>query len=110
MVASRRSTDISLLQYKEGLANYARVLESTRSLAVQRDQYIQAKGDIILNVINLYKALGGGWQLGSGKPFVPLHIQEKMKERTKWGELLEISHGEQLPGIHGGGRVQKPDW
>jgi outer membrane protein TolC len=110
VASAKRSTQIAMLQYKEGLANYTRVLDSTRSLTAQQDLYIQAQGDTLINMIAIYKALGGGWQLGKGNAFVPLYVQERMKQRTKWGGLTEISHGEQLPVVPDNDRIRKPDW
>jgi len=108
--AAKRSTEISMLQYKEGLADYTRVLDSTRSLAAQWDRYTQTRGDIAINLIGLYKALGGGWELSRGKDFVPIDVREKMEQRTNWGNLLEISNGDQLPTVPENGFWRKPSW
>jgi hypothetical protein len=99
-----------MLQYKEGLANYTRVLDSTRSLTAQQDQFIQARGDTLINMVAIYKALGGGWQLSKGDAFVPFMVQERMKQRTKWGDLIEISHGEQLQVLPDDTPIRRPDW
>jgi len=40
------------------------------------------------NLIALYKALGGGWEMSRGKPFVPAATQKEMTDRTSWGDLL----------------------
>ena len=40
------------------------------------------------NVIALYKALGGGWEVRQGQPVVPEPTQREMKERTNWGDML----------------------
>jgi NodT family efflux transporter outer membrane factor (OMF) lipoprotein len=108
--AAKRSTQIAMLQYKEGLANYTRVLDSTRSLTAQQDQFIQARGDTLINMVAIYKALGGGWQLSKGDAFVPFMVQERMKQRTKWGDLIEISHGEQLQVLPDDTPIRRPDW
>jgi hypothetical protein len=36
----------------------------------------------------LYKALGGGWEMSVGQPFVPNTIRIEMENRTNWGNLL----------------------
>ena len=90
--AAKRSSDLSMLQYKEGIVDYQRVLDSNLSLTQQQDQYAQTKGEIITNLIAVYKALGGGWQVRLGQDFVPLAVQEEMSERTDWGGLLEIKN------------------
>ncbi len=87
--ASQRSVDLSMLQYKEGLVDYQRVLDSQRFLTDQQDVWTATRGDAIVNLIAMYKALGGGWQIREGKDFVSKDNMEQMENRTNWGELLE---------------------
>jgi len=89
VTTSKRSTELSMLQYKEGLADYQRVLDSTRALTQKQDQYAQTKGRIATYAIALYKAFGGGWQIREGSSFVPLEMKKEMGERTDWGSILE---------------------
>lgn len=89
VLSSKRSMELSLLQYEEGFADYQRVLDSTRSMTQKQDQYAQLQGDIATEFVSLYKALGGGWQIRRGKDFVPEKLKEKMQERTDWVNLLE---------------------
>jgi outer membrane protein TolC len=87
--ASQRSVDLSMLQYKEGLVDYQRVLDSQRFLTDQQDVWTAARGDVILNLIAMYKAMGGGWQIREGQKFVSKDNLEEMQQRTNWGDLLE---------------------
>ncbi len=87
--ASQRSVDLSMLQYKEGQVDYQRVLSSQRSLADQQDVWTAARGSAIVNLIAMYKALGGGWQIREGQNFVSKDNIEQMEKRTNWGDLLE---------------------
>ena len=87
--ASQRSVELSMLQYKEGLTDYQRVLDTQRSLADQQDLWTATRGDVILNLVSLYKALGGGWLIREGKAFVSKDNTEKMEKRTDWGDLLK---------------------
>lgn len=86
--SSKKSTELAILQYREGLADYQRVLDSTRALTQKQDQYAQTRGRIGVNVISLYKALGGGWQIKNQGNLVPLEVQQEMAARTDWGTLL----------------------
>ena len=108
--AAKRSSDLSMLQYKEGIIEYQRVLDSNLALTQQQDQYAQTRGEIITNLIAMYKALGGGWQVRLGQDFVPMAVQEEMSERTDWGELLEIKN-EETPALDPDKTLlRKPDW
>ena len=61
--ASQRSVDLVRTQYKAGLTNFQNVLDSERSLTNQQDDLATSEGRVIDNLIILYRALGGGWQL-----------------------------------------------
>ena len=87
--ASQRSVDLSMLQYREGLIDYQRVLDTQRFLTDQQDVWTATRGDVILNLIGMYKALGGGWQIREGQKFVAEKNIEAMQQRTNWGDLLE---------------------
>jgi outer membrane protein TolC len=88
--AYKRSVDLSLLQYREGLVDYQRVLDTQRFLTQSQETYVTRKGDIVINLVAMYKALGGGWQIREGKDFVPEEIRVEMAQRTDWGELLSL--------------------
>lgn len=88
VAASERSVDLSLIQYRDGAADYQRVLDSQRNLVTAQDNWTVARGDIGLGLIATYKALGGGWQIRSGNDIVPAATQGVMRDRTDWGQLL----------------------
>jgi len=107
--AAKRSTELSLYQYREGLVDYQRVLDSQRNLVTSQENLARVSGDIATNLIALYKALGGGWETRTEKDFVNKPIQQQMHERTDWGKLLEP--GEQdLPEKEKDNRWRLPDW
>ncbi|MCF7864192.1 MAG: efflux transporter outer membrane subunit, partial [Kiritimatiellales bacterium] len=56
--ASERAGD----QYKNGLVNFDTVLNAQRALLSYESQLAQSRGGITQDLIQLYKALGGGWQ------------------------------------------------
>ena len=53
---------LSLELYKQGLSPFQNVLDAQRSLLSYENQLVQAQGSSLLQLITLYKALGGGWQ------------------------------------------------
>ncbi len=59
---ARRSVELALVQYRQGSTTYQRVLDTQRFLVRQEDQLAGTKGDVALNLVATYKALGGGWE------------------------------------------------
>lgn len=87
--AARRSVDIALLQYRESIADYQRVLDTQRVLNIQQQLYVTSKQIAATNLVVLYKALGGGWETRVGAPVVDQATLDRMGERTNWGNLLD---------------------
>jgi NodT family efflux transporter outer membrane factor (OMF) lipoprotein len=93
--AAARSTELANTQYRDGAVDFQRVVDSERFLVQQQDLYTATRGDIALNLVALYKALGGGWQIREGEDYVSKENTEAMRQRTNWGRLLPPS--EPLP-------------
>ena len=108
--ASQRSVDLSMLQYKEGLVDYQRVLDTQRFLTDQQDAWTATRGDVILNLVSMYKALGGGWQIREGKKFVSKDNIEEMEKRTDWGDLIEPKEVETPATADERKQWRWPDW
>ncbi len=49
--------------YRTGLTDFQNVLDTERSLFQQQDQLAQSQGEVTQNLIQIYRALGGGWSL-----------------------------------------------
>ena len=64
--ASKRSVDLSMIQYREGLVDYQRVLDTQRFLSEQEDDLVFTAGSVGLNLGSMYRALGGGWEIRTG--------------------------------------------
>jgi NodT family efflux transporter outer membrane factor (OMF) lipoprotein len=86
--AARRSTEIAMSQYREGAVDYERVLDAQRSQLLQENNLAQTKSSIATNLIAMYKALGGGWEMRQGQPIVAESMQSEMQKRTNWGKLI----------------------
>lgn len=70
------SVDTSLLRYRGGITTYLEVLDGQRSLFESELALAQARGNEYQSLIQLYKALGGGWQEVVQTPNgLPLHSQ-----------------------------------
>jgi outer membrane protein TolC len=53
--------ELSLELYKQGLTQFQNVLDAQRSLLSSQDNLVQTRGYSLLSLVQLYKALGGGW-------------------------------------------------
>jgi multidrug efflux system outer membrane protein len=67
--AAQRAAELARNQYLSGLIDFQSVLDAERSVLSYQDQLAQSKGQVIANLISLYKAMGGGWTpLTGGQP------------------------------------------
>lgn len=89
VVNARRSVDLALIQYRQGSVTYQRVLDTQRFLVQQEDRLTRTEGDVALNLVATYKALGGGWEIRAGGTVLKPSIEAEMRERTNWGEVLK---------------------
>jgi NodT family efflux transporter outer membrane factor (OMF) lipoprotein len=60
--AARQAAELAEQQYIAGLADFNAVLDAQRSLLSFEDQMTESRGAVVSDLIQLYKALGGGWQ------------------------------------------------
>jgi NodT family efflux transporter outer membrane factor (OMF) lipoprotein len=86
--AARRSVELALIQYREGAVDFQRVLDSDRTLLQEENNLVHLRSSVATNAISLYKALGGGWEMSVGQPFVNSTTKAVMEKRTNWGNLL----------------------
>jgi len=64
---SREAFRLSEAQYRAGAVDLLTVLNAQQSYFSARDQLVQAKSQRLQAAVALYKALGGGWTVGSVK-------------------------------------------
>ena len=88
VTSAKRSVELSLVQYREGATDFQRVLDAQRSLLQEQTSGAQQTSSVATNLVALYKALGGGWELRDGQPIVQEQTQQEMKQRTWWGDVL----------------------
>ncbi|MEO1542432.1 MAG: efflux transporter outer membrane subunit [Pseudomonadota bacterium] len=48
-------------QYRQGLTNFQNVLDTQRSLFDRQDQLATSQGTALINLVSVYRAMGGGW-------------------------------------------------
>ena len=61
VAATREAVDLVVVQYETGLTDFNNVLVTQKSLFSQQDELVVSQANVVLNLIRLYKALGGGW-------------------------------------------------
>ena len=61
VAATQEAVDLVVVQYETGLTDFNNVLDTQRSLFNQQDELVVSQANVVLNLIRLYKALGGGW-------------------------------------------------
>jgi multidrug efflux system outer membrane protein len=87
--AARRSLDIATIQYREGLVDFQRVLDSQRALFSAQERLVTSQGGVVQYLIAVYKAMGGGWQAARSRPVLDDATQTTMGERSAWKALLQ---------------------
>jgi NodT family efflux transporter outer membrane factor (OMF) lipoprotein len=105
--AAQRSLNLAQLQYTEGITDFTTVLTAEQELLKQQDNFAQTLGLIATSLIDVYRNLGGGWQIREGKEFVPEPIREAMANRTNWGDLLSPG---KIPEERPTSFIRAPDW
>lgn len=69
---SQTAVQLSQERYRSGLADFLTVLDAERQLYNSEDLLAQSQIAVTTNLIALYKALGGGWEVAaSGAPVQP---------------------------------------
>ena len=86
--AAARSVELASIQYREGAVDFQRVLDAQRSLLQEQNSLVTARASIATNLIATFKALGGGWEIRNGQPYVPDSVRIQMQDRTNWGNYF----------------------
>jgi NodT family efflux transporter outer membrane factor (OMF) lipoprotein len=86
--AAQRAVDVATVQYQEGEVTFNTLITTLQSLVSQQDQLAANQGTIATNLVDLYKSLGGGWELRSIDPLdlIDTQTRQEMLERTTYWE------------------------
>lgn len=68
VIDSREAANIVETQFREGAVDFTRVAQIEQSLVQQQDLRVQAHGQIAQGLIQVYRALGGGWEVPIVRP------------------------------------------
>ncbi len=61
--AAKKAVDLAVVQYREGRVDFNRVAVLQQTLVQQQNLLAQARGQIATGLVNVYRALGGGWEV-----------------------------------------------
>ena len=57
------AVSVALLQYRAGTTDFTTVTQVEQVQVLPQDTLAQAQGEIAAGLIQVYRALGGGWQI-----------------------------------------------
>lgn len=70
VAADEKSVQLSLERYRAGKANFQRVLDAQQQMLDDQRQSFTAQAAAITQLVRLYRAVGGGWELGEESTIV----------------------------------------
>ena len=68
VTANQKAVDLATQLYTKGLGNYLNLLDAQRALYASQDELVRSDRAVTVNLIALYKALGGGWETDKSGP------------------------------------------
>lgn len=71
---AQEAVRVTQAKYRAGQIDFNRLFTVEQLLVIQQDQLATARGNLATSVIELYKALGGGWEIRLEPPEHPLPI------------------------------------
>lgn len=86
--ASQQSVELVHTQYVEGLTDFQSYLDAQRVLFDQQDSFASSRGQVYTNLVNLNRALGGGWLLDDPDPDLP--VEEDTVVANDGGDEEEV--------------------
>ena len=80
----RQALSLARDRYNDGVAEFTTVLDIARTLLQAEQDHAQSTTNISINLVQLYKALGGGWELTYPSPPAdpPIAAPRTLPERT----------------------------
>jgi NodT family efflux transporter outer membrane factor (OMF) lipoprotein len=110
VAAAKKSAELAMLQYQEGITDFTTVLTAEQNLLTVQDSLAITVGEISNNLVKVYRAMGGGWQLAEGQNPVSADNTAQMAARTNWGHLLTLVTLPPQPLTPPKHQVRPPQW
>jgi multidrug efflux system outer membrane protein len=80
--ALREYAELARLRYDNGYSSWIEVLDAERSLFNAQLEYVQTQSQVYAALVNIYKALGGGWVV-EAEQIVDAASRARDKERAR---------------------------
>jgi len=91
--ASKRSVGVSTNQYQNGLVDFNTVINTLNADVQQQDLLVSTQGSVATSLVQVYLALGGGWEIRDNRDpvdLLPNAMKDEMRDRTKaWRGVLQ---------------------
>lgn len=87
--ATAQASQLAVAQYQQGLIDFQRVIDSQRALVQQQDALAESRGKVALNLVGVYKALGGGWEMRRNPPQGVILTQLQTERSAPTGEGVD---------------------
>lgn len=89
--ALESACQIAMVQYRNGQVSYNRLATLQSELVTYQDNLASARADVALSLIQIYKVLGGGWQIRCR------HLPEMVVDASEVEPLPPLSLPEETP-------------
>lgn len=73
-------TDLSILNFNEGVSSYLEVLDAERSLFDTQINYYNVKSNLLKSIVGIYSSLAGGWVTNASMQSVQPEGQNEVEE------------------------------
>jgi NodT family efflux transporter outer membrane factor (OMF) lipoprotein len=91
--ASQRAVNVATIQYQEGAVGFNTLVNTLSANVQQQDILSSTRGSVATNLVQVYKALGGGWEIRDKRDpvdLLPADMKEEMQKRTNaWEGILQ---------------------
>jgi NodT family efflux transporter outer membrane factor (OMF) lipoprotein len=107
--SAKNALELAVLQYQGGIADFTTVVTAQQALLATQDSLASSLGDTANGLVQVYRGLGGGWEVMDGFDVVSDSVKQAMAARTNWGDLLRLpNHLPPDPESKRG--MRSPDW
>jgi NodT family efflux transporter outer membrane factor (OMF) lipoprotein len=102
VIAANKAFELVVSQYQAGTVDFNRLATIETNLVQQQDLQAQARGQIALGLIQVYRSLGGGWEIRLGQQAVsrlpaPQPVQPGMENVPIPQPTLDLKEAPQVP-------------